>query len=242
MHVSNELTNSKNKFLIVLGFVDFALKNDFCGYTHYEKQHKTFARIDYVFMNFETEYDSMQGTQISISDYLLLHVFVKPSNLYQRGPSYWKINEKIFKNKKNASLIREDLKNFFESESPSSYKNLKHNLRDLLKFIQGNKKHVDQKELNILKYHENVLRDCIHSGTGANPSLFENYHLVLEHLQKVSSENGFSDFFQKIQKNFSYTFESVPNFCSQWTSKNTMSSIKRIQVNQNNYHTDEEYS
>ena len=81
-------TQLKEQILDCFGFVDFALKNDFCDYTHYDKQHKTFARIDYVFIKFETEYDSMQSIQISISDHLLLHVFVKPSNLYQRGPSY----------------------------------------------------------------------------------------------------------------------------------------------------------
>ena len=54
---------------------------------HKEKQHKTFARLDYVFMNFETEYDSMQSTQVSISDHLQLYVFVKPSKFYQRGPN-----------------------------------------------------------------------------------------------------------------------------------------------------------
>ena len=99
-------------------------------------------------MNFETEYDSRQSTQISISDHLLLHVFVKPSNLYQCGPSYCKLNEEIVKN--NASLIREDLKIFFEIESPISYENFKHNFRDLLKFIQDNKRHVHQKEFKIL--------------------------------------------------------------------------------------------
>ena len=104
------LTQLKEQILDYFGFVDFALKNDFCDYTHYDKQHKTFARIAYVFMKFETEYDSMQSTQISNSDHLLLHVFVKSSNLYQRGPSYWKLNEEFLKN--NASLIREDLKNF----------------------------------------------------------------------------------------------------------------------------------
>ena len=108
----------KEQILDCFGFVDFALKNDFCDYTYYDKQHKSFARIDYVFINFETGYDSMQSTQISISDHLLLHVFVKPSNLYQRGPSYWKLNEEIFKN--NASLNRDDLNKFFENESPSS--------------------------------------------------------------------------------------------------------------------------
>ena len=41
---------------------------------------------------------------------------------------------------------------------------------------------------------------------------------MLEHLQKVSKEKGFSDF-RKIQKILSYTFEGVPKFCSQWTSK-----------------------
>ena len=168
---------------------------------------------------------------------LLLHVFVKPSNLYQRGPSSWKLNEEILNN--NASLIREDLKNFYENESPSSYENFKHNFRDLLRFIQENKKRVDQKELNLLKYHENVLRDCIHSGKGPNPNLIEKYHLVLEHLQKVSKEKDFSDY-RKIQKTLSYTFEGVPKFCSQWTSKNTINSIKRIQVDQNVYHTDED--
>ena len=230
-------TQLKEQILDCFGFVDFALKNDFCDYTHYDKQHKTFARIDYVFLKFETEYDSMQSIQISISDHLLLHVFVKPSNLYQRGPSYWKLNEEILNN--NASLIREDLKNFYENESPSSYENFKHNFRDLLRFIQENKKRVDQKELNLLKYHENVLRDCIHSGKGPNPNLIEKYHLVLEHLQKVSKEKDFSDY-RKIQKTLSYTFEGVPKFCSQWTSKNTINSIKRIQVDQNIYHTDED--
>ena len=101
----------------------------------------------------------MQSTQISISDHLLLHIFVKPSNLYQRGPSYWKLNEEFLKN--NASLIREDLKNFFENESSISYENFKHNFRDLLRFIQENKQRVDQKELNKLKQYKNVLRDCI---------------------------------------------------------------------------------
>ena len=109
MHVSSDLHNSKNKFLIVLVFFEFALKNDFFDYTHYDKQQKTFPHIDYVFMKFETEYDSMQSTQISISDHLLLHVFVKSSNLHQRVPSYWELNEEILKN--NTSLICQDLKN-----------------------------------------------------------------------------------------------------------------------------------
>ena len=64
----------------------------------------------------------------------------------------------------------------------------KHNFRDLLKFIQENKKRVDQKEFNNLKYHENVLRDSIHSGKDPKTSLIGKYHLVLEHLQK---ENDF---------------------------------------------------
>ena len=98
----------KKQILDYFGFVDFALKNDFCDYTHYDKQHKTFARIDCVFIKLETEYDSMQSTQISNSDHLLLLVFVKPFNLYQGGPSYWKLNEEILNN--NASLIREVLK------------------------------------------------------------------------------------------------------------------------------------
>ena len=90
-----------------------------------------------------------------------------------------------------------------------------------------------------MKYHENVLRNCIHSGKGPNPNLIEKYHLVLELLQKVSKEKEFSDY-RKIQNTLSYTFEGVPKFCSQWTSKNTINSIKRIQVNQNVYHTDED--
>ena len=93
-------------------------------------------------------------TQISIFDHLLLHVLLKPSNLYQRGPSYWKTNEKKLKN--NASLIREDLKKLFENESPSSYEISKHNFRDFPKFIEENKKRVDQKEFNIMKYHEKL--------------------------------------------------------------------------------------
>ena len=63
--------------------------------------------------------------------------------------------------------------------------------------------------------------------------------MVLEHLQKVSKEKDFSDY-RKIQKTLSYTFEGVPKFCSQWISKNTINSIKRIQVDQNVYHTDED--
>ena len=62
---------------------------------------------------------------------------------------------------------------------------------------------------------------------------------MLENLQKVSKEKDFSDY-RKIQKTLSYTFEGVPKFCSQWTSKNTINSIKQIQVNQNVYHTDED--
>ena len=118
---------------------------------------------------------------------------------------------KILRN--NASLVGEDLKNFSENESPSSYKNFKHNFCDLLRFIHENKKRVDQKELNILKYHENFLRDCINSGKGPK-RLIEKYHLVLEHLQKVSKEEDFSDY-RKLQKILSYTFEGVPKFCSQ---------------------------
>ena len=133
--------------------------------------------------------------------------------------------------KNNASVIREDLKNFFENDSPSSYENCKHNFRDLLRFIQDNKKRVDQKKLYILKYHENVFRDCIHSGKAPNPSLIEERHLVLKHLQKVSKKKDFSDY-QKFQKTLSYIFEGVPKFCSLWTSKNTINSIKRIQVDQ----------
>ena len=90
-------THLKEQILDCFGFVHFALKSDFCDYTHYDKQQKTFAHIDYVSMKFEIEYDSMQSTQLTISDHLHLHVFVKPSNLYQRGPSYWKLNDEILK-------------------------------------------------------------------------------------------------------------------------------------------------
>ena len=52
-------------------------------------------------------------TKILISDHFLSNVFVKPSNMYQRGPSYWNLYEKFLKY--NASLIRKDpKKNFFE--------------------------------------------------------------------------------------------------------------------------------
>ena len=95
-------------------------------------------------MKFETDFDPMQSTQISISDHLLLHVSLKPSNLYQLGPSYWKFNDEVLKN--NARLIRKILINFIEIESPTKWKNLKHNFRALVKFIQENKKRVDQKE------------------------------------------------------------------------------------------------
>ena len=124
----------------------------------------------------------MQCTQISISDHLLLHVFVKPSILYQRGPK--------------------------------------------------SKKRVGQKKLNILKSLENVLRDFIHSGKGPNPCLIEKDHLGFQ-------EKDFSGF-RKIPITLCYTFDGVPIFCSQWTSKNTINSIKRIQVDQNVYHTDED--
>ena len=67
MHISNDLPNSKNKFLVVF-FVDFVLKKYFRDYTHYDKQHKTFALVDYVFMIFGRDHGSMQSTQISISD------------------------------------------------------------------------------------------------------------------------------------------------------------------------------
>ena len=123
----------------------------------------------------------------------------------------------------------QDLKNFYENESPSSYENFEHNFRDLLRFIQENKKRVDQKELNLLKYQENVLRDCIHSGKGRNPNLIEKYHLVLEHLQKVSKEKHFSDY-RKIQKTLSYTSEGVPKFCSQWTQLTQSSKFKWIRT------------
>ena len=61
---------------------------------------------------------------------------------------------------------------------------------------------------------------------------------MLEHLQKVSNGKDFTDC-QKNQKTLSYIFEGVPKFCSQWTSKNTINSIKQIQVDQNVYYTDE---
>ena len=55
-------------------------------------------------MFFGTEYDSMQNNQTSISDLSFLHVFVNSSNLYQRGPSYWKGEVETLKN--NANLTR----------------------------------------------------------------------------------------------------------------------------------------
>ena len=91
--------------------------------------------------------------------------------MYQRGPSYWELNEEILKN--NASLIREDLKKFVKNKSPSSYETFKQNIRDLLRFIQENKKRIDQKELDILENQENFLRGCIHSEKDPNPSLIE---------------------------------------------------------------------
>ena len=81
----------------------------------------------------------------------------------------------------------------FSQGQTSKYDRLAH-FRDLLRFIQENKKRVDQKDLNTLKNHENVLINCIHSGKGPNPSLIKKYHLVLEHLQKVSKKKDFSDY------------------------------------------------
>ena len=75
-------------------------------------------------------------------------------------------------------------------------------------------------------YHKKVLRNCIHSGKGPNPEKFPRKNIF----QTIG----------KFRKTLSYTFEGVPKFCSQWTSKNTINSIKRIQVDQNVYHTDED--
>ena len=44
-----QFTQLKGQILDCFGFVDFALKSDFCDYTHYDKQQKTFAHIDYFF-------------------------------------------------------------------------------------------------------------------------------------------------------------------------------------------------
>ena len=75
-----QFTQLKEQILDCFGCVDFALKNDLCDYNFYDKQHKIFSPVDFVFMNFETDSDSMQSTQISICDQLLLHIFLKPSN------------------------------------------------------------------------------------------------------------------------------------------------------------------
>ena len=46
----------------------------------------------------------MQSTQIPISDHLLLHFFVKPLKMYQRGASYWKLNDEILKKQRQSNL------------------------------------------------------------------------------------------------------------------------------------------
>ena len=192
-------------------------------------------------MNLETDFDSMQSTQISVSDHLLLHVFVKPSNLYQRGPSYWNLNEEILKN--GASLICEDLKNFIEKELPSSYENLKHNFHDLLKFIEENKKRVDQKELNNLKYGSG-LRDCIHSGKGPSPSLIEKCSFGAGTSSKSLKGDFFLEKFRKLSTILLSVFLNFVVKKSQvflsFVVKKTINSIKRIQVDQNAYHTDDD--
>ena len=60
----------------------------------------------------------------SSSNLHALDVSVKPSNLYQRGPSYWKLNDEVLEN--NARITRKNLLNFIENESTKKQKNLKH--------------------------------------------------------------------------------------------------------------------
>ena len=45
-------TQFKDQTLDCFGFVDFALKNDFCDYTHYDKQHKNFSAHRLCFYQF----------------------------------------------------------------------------------------------------------------------------------------------------------------------------------------------
>ena len=70
------------------------------------------------------------------------------------------------------------------------------------------------------------------------PSLIKKRHL-LEHHQKVSKEKDFSDF-ENFRKLSAILLRVCPSFCSQYTSKNTINSIKQFQVDQNVYHTDED--
>ena len=81
---------------------------------------------------------------------------------------------------------------------------------DFLNFILENKKRVDQKELNSLKYHENFLRDCILSEKGPNPSLVEKYHLVIECLRKDSKEIFFQ-IFENFRKLSAILLRVCPN-------------------------------
>ena len=71
--------------------LNFALKGDFFDLTHFDKQHKFFEHR-LCFHEFRHSMVLCKAIQNKSLINCSCTFFSKPSNMYQRGPSYWKLS------------------------------------------------------------------------------------------------------------------------------------------------------
>ena len=72
----------------------FAVLTDNIHSTHYDKQHKTFSRMNYFFTPANCSFTSIKTHQSTISDHFMLQL-IPPSAQQDRGTTPWKLNENI---------------------------------------------------------------------------------------------------------------------------------------------------
>ena len=66
-------------------------------HTHFDKQHQSFSRIDYIYTQMDTTNNTLHTHHTTYSDHFLLQLSSSEDSFFCRGTSYWKLNETILK-------------------------------------------------------------------------------------------------------------------------------------------------
>ena len=117
--------------------------SDNIHFTHYDKQHKSFSRLDYFFTPANCSFTSMKTHQSTLSDHFLLQL-IPPSSQKDRGTSHWKLNESVLL--PNKELIVSQINAFDHSADNIilEYEERKLFIRDLLRSLSIVKNKVER--------------------------------------------------------------------------------------------------
>ena len=198
-----------------LGVEDVATALDAEQHTHFCAKTKTTTRIDHIFSNEIQDNDVISCHKNNLSDHSWIEYDIASTLPTDWGPGMWRLNNNILT--ENYRLIEEQLSSY----STDCYDICKQNLRDTLRSIAINKKHLDN------KYKFYVLEN-LNKCPSDDAEQMKYWQCLLSDIEKKECNEVLQSMKGHLKEIYEGKSESVKKWASQSQPKNKITSLKSL--------------